>query len=158
MEFMNTDISYNIKRMLPADLKTIFSYKSYDFEKINSEIKNPFDDKFVMRTNKIGGINVAENVTYDCLVPEEWDSAIEDKILQIPLDCPKCQNMFLGTSMLKIFHHEEICAIKIKTEEQPTASADGSTKRNLKLFHCDICKSDLYLSPIEILKHKKSCK
>lgn len=157
IRFVNTEISYNIKRLLPADLKTIFSYDSFNLQEIQSKIRNPFDEKFAMRSNKIGGINVTEYCIYDCLVPEEWDSLIENQILEIPLECPKCQNIYLGSSMLKIFHHEEFCSITVKTEEQPTA-IDGNTKRNSKLFHCDICNSDLYLTPTEILKHKKSCK
>lgn len=152
---MNTEISYNVKRLLPADLKTIFSYTSINFEGMGNTFKNPFDEDFVMINNKIGGVNVTDYVIYDCLVPEEWDYVIEDQVLEAPLDCLKCQNLCLKCSILKIFHHEKFCTVRIKAEEPDVTNV--SAKPNSKLYHCDVCNSDLSLTPIEILRHKKSC-
>lgn len=155
VNFMNTEISYNIKRLLPADLKTIYSYNLVDLE--ISHLKNPFDEDFVItKNNESGGLKVTEYLTYDCLEPEEWDSAIEQQILEEPLDCEKCQQVYLGCDILKVFHHEQFCIVKIKTEEPEIKLTNH--KPNSKLFHCESCRSDLYLTPIEILKHKKSCK
>lgn len=158
INFMNTEISYNIKRLLPADLKTIFSNNA-DFEILKHCIKNPFDRDFnITVNNKYGGLNVTDYVIYNCLIPEEWDDAIEIQVLDSPFSCGNCQNMYLGHSMLKIFHHEKFCGVNIKTEITEEQKYDHKFKQNSKLFHCDVCSSDLYLTPTDILKHKKSCK
>lgn len=155
INFMNTEICYNIKRLLPADLKTIFTYSSITLEETENRFQNPFDEDYTMKNNKIGGLNVTDYVIYDCLVPEDWDYAIEDQVLEAPLDCLKCQSLCLQCSVLKIFHHEKFCSVRVKTEVPDVV--DVGTKPNSTLFHCDVCNSDLRLRPIDILRHKKSC-
>lgn len=156
ISFMNTEVNYNIKRLLPADLKTIFVFHS---DEIFGELfKNPFDDDFKpISNNTIGGLNVTEYAIYNCLVQEEWDEAIERDILVNPLNCRKCENIYVGHSMWKLFCHETFCITKTEID---TSDKEKYVipKPNSKLFHCEICKSDLHLTPTEILKHKKSCK
>lgn len=159
--FMNTEISYNIKRLLPADLKTIFSYNCDNFDILGNVIQNPFDEDFVLSKNyKLGGINVTEYVIYNCLLSEEWDNAIENQILHSPLECSNCQVSDLGRSMLQIFHHDKLCILRDTAGQPNEKEKDDShitTKSNSKLFQCKVCKSDLYLTSIEILRHRKSC-
>lgn len=159
--FMNTEISYNIKRLLPADLKTIFSYNCDNFDLLGNVIQNPFDEDFVLSKNyKLGGINVTEYVIYNCLLSEEWDNAIENQILHSPLECSNCHVSDLGRSMLQIFHHDKLCILRDTAGQPNEKEKDDShitTKSNSKLFQCKVCKSDLYLTSIEILRHSKSC-
>lgn len=154
INFMNTEISYNIHRLLPADLKTIFS-DVFEFDILENKIKNPFDEKFVISKNeKIGGINVTDYIVYNGVAPEEWDYVIEKGIIETPLVCQSCQSI-MENCMLKVFYHEKFCLMENKIQESTVIEKTVSAKANSKLFHCDICQSDLYLTPIEILKHKK---
>lgn len=57
------------------------------------------------------------------------------------------------------------CKVQSKSEEsinqkqfEEAAAAERPHGSNSKLFPCSNCKKELYLSSIEILKHKKMCR
>ncbi|XP_022919637.2 probable ATP-dependent RNA helicase DHX34 [Onthophagus taurus] len=158
IKFMSSEISYNIKRLLPADLKTIYNHNTGFFnEDYLKNTKNPFDLEYEMKENAlIGGVQVTENVTYNCLNQDEWDSNLENEIYNLDFNCPNCGEIFTGMSFFRIFQHESFCVKKI-VEEELIKQENVSNKPNSKLFKCDVCKSELVLTPIEILKHKKNC-
>lgn len=156
VNFMNREVSYNMKRLLPADLKDIYNMHT---EELRNNEKNPFDSDFKITPNaEVGGINVTENLTYNCLAQEEWACVIQEEIESTPFTCQFCDETKLGYTVLKILQHEESCRLlnqmkqeNVQEEEKP------NIKPNSKQFHCAKCNSDLCLTPIEILKHKKSC-
>lgn len=161
VDFMKTDISYNVKRLLPADLKEIYLYSSdfFENEKVDEKYKNPFDEDFsVCKNFEVGGVTVTENVVYNCLLQEEWACAIEEEIYNTPFECSHCKKTKLGYSVFKIMQHETYCESKIKVVPSDSTEKDDVIKPNSKLFHCTVCQKDLYLTPVDILKHKKSCK
>lgn len=65
VQFMSAEASYTIKRLLKADLKTIYTF--YHDEDIIKKLedKNPFDADFKVNEDfQYGGIQVTENITY----------------------------------------------------------------------------------------------
>lgn len=164
VKFMSTEVSYNIKRLLAADLKVIYKRTCLDYLEMKDLTINPFDCNYKIMINEVyGGINVTENVVYDCLVQEDWAYEIEQ---QLPNICPHCNETKLGFTILNMLQHEILCKVKT-TKKEPIASSSNNNnnqqqqqeiiKTNSKLFHCDNCKQELLLTPIEILKHKKLC-
>lgn len=58
------EASYTMKRLLKADLKTIFTFKMEEnlIQKLN---KNPFDTDYnVVEDYQYGGVKVTDNVSY----------------------------------------------------------------------------------------------
>lgn len=70
VEFMNTKASYTLKRLLKADLKTI--YTNFTPEELLELKNNPFHENFIIEKDyQNGGIKVTENVTYCRLVKKK---------------------------------------------------------------------------------------
>ncbi|XP_018328035.2 probable ATP-dependent RNA helicase DHX34 [Agrilus planipennis] len=162
VKFINTDVCYNVKRLLPADLKMIYTHETEfpDFEKM--KLKNPFDPDFSIAVNQnYGGLQVTENVVYDCLVQEEWAVTMEEEISGTPFECPYCKKSKYGYSVYRIIQHEKFCSEKEKGNENVDRRSDkkvGEIKPNSRQFYCENCKTNLILTPTEILRHKRSCK
>ncbi|XP_018573100.1 probable ATP-dependent RNA helicase DHX34 [Anoplophora glabripennis] len=161
VDFMQSEVSYNVKRLLPADLKEIYSrdVDFYDVEKLNS---NPFDPDYPVTKNaRLGGVNVTENVVYNCLLQEEWACVIEGEISTTPFECGRCGRTKLGCTVFGIMQHESKCGASVKVENEEGEKSEEKTvkvKANSKQYRCEVCRKDLCLTPIDILKHKKSCK
>lgn len=157
VNFMKTDASYNMKRLLPADLKLIYTRNSdiFDLEKLGSE-KNPFHEGYTVTVNnELGGVNVSDNVVYNCLLQDDWAYDLEEQLMNVPFECPNCNCKLMGMNFYKIFQHETFC---VKTPlPEPVSSLTEPIKPNSKSFHCDKCGADLYLPPVDILRHKKTC-
>lgn len=159
IKFTRSEVSYNIKRLLPADIKTVYtsSWEFYEPPELKDK-RNPFD-KDEITTNKIqGGYQLTENVVYNCLVQEEWEINIEEEILGNPFECSHCNKTKLGYDVLRILQHESFCKMKNVKELEKTQSDNPIIiKANSKLYRCDKCEKELHLTPVEILKHKKAC-
>lgn len=63
--FMNCEVFYTIKRLLPADLKTLYKgEREENYEALMLE-PNPFSDSFTCVINDVkGGVFVTANITY----------------------------------------------------------------------------------------------
>ncbi|KAG5897825.1 hypothetical protein JTB14_011825 [Gonioctena quinquepunctata] len=160
VNFMNSEISYNTKRLLPADLKEVYSFNTnfFETEKYDSKNKNPFDEDYVIVKNyDIGGVNVTENIVFDSLVQEQWVCAIEEEIYQTPFECRHCKHSKLGSSLFGFMQHESFCKDKVTVEEKQEEEKT-LVKPNSRLYNCSVCNKDLMLTPVDILKHKKLCK
>ncbi|ENN81449.1 hypothetical protein YQE_02142, partial [Dendroctonus ponderosae] len=158
--YMQSAVAYNMKRLLPADLKDLFSYSSETFNHIKDKLKNPFNPGFAMCPNTVkGGFNVTENVIYDCLNDEDWAYAVEVNIFETGLLCKHCKETFPGRTLFQFMQHEEFCDSKAVAVKQETTEVETTVvKANSKKWHCDKCSQDLVLTPTEILKHRNSCK
>lgn len=160
IKYMNSEVAYNVKRLLPADLKDLYTYSSESFERINNKINNPFDRDYAICPNTLkGGFNVTENVIFDSLTDEEWTYNMEVQIFESEFVCKHCKEVFSGRTMFDFMQHEEFCDSKleeVKKEDEETKNT--VVKPNSKPWYCDKCSKDLVLTPTEILKHKKSCK
>lgn len=62
IKFTSLNITYSIKKLLPADLKNLYNHEELNLDKFTI---NPFAEDFVVsQNNEKGGLQVAENVVY----------------------------------------------------------------------------------------------
>ncbi|XP_066148690.1 probable ATP-dependent RNA helicase DHX34 [Euwallacea fornicatus] len=159
LAYMNTAVCYNVKRLLPADLKDLYCYSSESFSLIADRTKNPFDNGYTMCPNTSkGGFNVSDNLVFDSLVDEDWTYKIEVEIFETGLICKHCNEILTGRTLFEFMQHEEFCTSKIeKVKREVSEVVSVVAKSNSKQWHCDKCGQKLLLTPTEILRHKKSC-
>lgn len=69
-QYMNTEVCYTMKKLLPADLKTLYKGPSLeedeeDEERMELPDPNPFAEDFQpLRNETKGGVYLTENITY----------------------------------------------------------------------------------------------
>lgn len=62
IKFTSLNVTYSVKKLLPADLKTLYNHSDFNVAKFTI---NPFAEDFVVSQNtQKGGLQVAENVVY----------------------------------------------------------------------------------------------
>lgn len=62
IKFTSLNLTYSVKKLLPADLKNLYNHKEFD---VGAFTINPFAEDFtVSQNNEKGGLQVAENVVY----------------------------------------------------------------------------------------------
>lgn len=159
-QFMNCEVNYTIKRLLTADLKTLYVGELDNFEHLLLD-PNPFSDSFVCVGNDVkGGVCVTENITYGCVSETDWSSQIAEEIFNNEFECPGCQCVFNMTNIQKL-QHSATCKVETQVDDDERKKDDENMLRpsssNQKLFKCDVCKKEMYMSNTEILKHKKKC-
>ncbi|CAG4935037.1 unnamed protein product [Colias eurytheme] len=150
--YMNSDVYYTIKRLLPADLKIL-----YTIDECASVVPNPFCSDFEGRPHeKKGGVYVTDNIVFNCVVDSDWSYNSYQESYSIPWKCPNCEITVCLSPLEKLQHTEFICSSrKIEKEEKPPPREN---RPNAKEYKCEVCKETLYMTPVEILRHKKSCK
>ncbi|XP_044019981.1 probable ATP-dependent RNA helicase DHX34, partial [Aphidius gifuensis] len=150
VEFMHTSVPYTIKRLLSADLKTMYVGRGYNDEPINP---NPFHDDFTSIVNQTkGGIYLTNNITYNCLMENDWSDKIHGEMMSTPWKCPDCHIESIMSSIQKLQHKKLCNNYDKKIEKKQTKIIK---KPNSQEYNCIDCKKIMYLTPIEILKHKK---
>lgn len=111
----------------------------------------------------------------------DWSLDIAEMIVSTEWTCPNCNMTFNLTCVQKLQHmngkRNALFVVKIllkikflfvecKPQQQSdslkndnkTTEAEQPQSSNTKLFSCLKCKKDLYLTSVDILKHRKSCK
>ncbi|XP_011135591.1 probable ATP-dependent RNA helicase DHX34 [Harpegnathos saltator] len=152
IEYMNTTIPYTIKRLLPADLKTI--YVGNKNNNISIE-PNPFKSDFKSTPNVVkGGIYVTENITYNCMKETDWSEKLIIEMQETEWHCQNCGLQAILSSLEKI-QHQNICVIANEISKDDRENKNVAHKPNSQAYECPQCSQTLYLTPIEILKHKK---
>lgn len=156
--YMNCEVFYTIKRLLPADLKHLYRGKSEEnYERLLLD-PNPFAEDFMCIENGTkGGVYVAENITYCCIDETDWSMQMAEEIFNNEFECPGCKLFFNFTSIQKLQHQHVCKPVKIKDTSEKD-DRPRPTSSNQKLFKCDNCGKETYMTNIEILKHKKNCK
>ena len=102
---------------------------------------------------------MTENITYGCIEETDWSMQMDEEIFNAEFQCQGCGMMYNFTSIQKLQHQHVCKPLKNETEEK-----DGFEKplvpssSNQKLFKCNVCKKEMYMSNIDILKHKRNCK
>ncbi|XP_036318535.1 probable ATP-dependent RNA helicase DHX34 [Rhagoletis pomonella] len=159
IDFMSVNVSYTIKRLLPADLKSLYTHI-----KLNSELlrNNPFASDYAISENdEKGGINVAENVVYGCLQEVQWTLAMEAEMRQHTWVCKTCETEMALDTIEKLLHKKACstataAAVKKRdADSPPTASTSKSGKGSA--YFCETCQKELHISKIDILRHRKYC-
>lgn len=79
-----------------------------------------------------------------------------EEIFNNEFNCPGCNQIHNFTSIQKL-QHTAVCK---KPDEEIKIDEDipRPSSSNQKLFKCSVCVKQMFMSNIEILKHKKSCK
>ncbi|XP_043272720.1 probable ATP-dependent RNA helicase DHX34 isoform X2 [Venturia canescens] len=152
IQFMRTTIPYTVKRLLPADLKTIYVGRGEN----GMEIKpNPFQHDFKSFPNTTkGGVWLTQHITYNCLFETEWSEKLSLDMLETPWECSKCEKEMILSSIKRLQHHSDSCTSS-NTGKLIKNVGSGAAKPNSKSYQCPICKKALCLTPIEILRHRK---
>lgn len=91
------------------------------------------------------------------VVDTEWSYKSYEETYNLPWTCPNCELSVCLSPLERLQHKEFTCSSRTEkkdVQKKPTKE----NKPNTKEFECEICKSTLYLTPVEILKHKKACK
>lgn len=160
VDYMRTTVPYTIKRLLPADLKSM--YVGPDQNDTWCVDPNPFQPDFTVVRNKTkGGVRVTSNVTFDCVKETEWSEKLRIEMLQTEWHCQRCPFEGKPSTLEKMQHQEVTCCEKSSaTETEKTSSTPPPAQRrrntpNTKTYDCPDCARTFYLTPIEILKHKK---
>ncbi|XP_058118070.1 probable ATP-dependent RNA helicase DHX34 [Anopheles ziemanni] len=168
-QFMNTEVCYTIKKLLPADLKSLFKGPQRlvdgddddDHERIELPDPNPFAEDFQPIYNETkGGIHLTENVTYGCIVETEWSMQMQQDILEQDWECKNCGGTYQLTGLQKLQHGSICKPVEVKEErDQNVLAMEGSSskKHNANRYECPNCGRTLMLSAIETLRHKKAC-
>ncbi|CAL7944803.1 unnamed protein product [Xylocopa violacea] len=151
ISYMHTTVPYTLKRLLPADLKTIYVGNGENNIPIDP---NPFQPDFVILPNSVkGGVYVTNVVTYNCIKETEWSSKLSVEMLETEWHCQNCNMQAILTNIEKL-QHQQLC-IKTSTEDAEKHPDIVKHKPNTQAYKCPDCAQLLYLTPIEILKHKK---
>ncbi|XP_054004317.1 probable ATP-dependent RNA helicase DHX34 [Hylaeus anthracinus] len=152
IEYMHTTIPYTIKRLLPADLKNMYlGCKEND----TSIDPNPFQPDFTVIPNPTkGGVRVTNIITYNCLRETEWSDKLFIEMSETEWNCQNCNMQAILTSIEKLQHQESCKQQHTKEIEKHPESV--KRKPNAQAYECPDCAQTLYLTPIEILKHKKT--
>lgn len=145
LTFLSTDIVYGLKRLLPADLKYLYTGPS-DF----NLTENYFNAGFQVIPNQVkGGVWVTDFLNYNCLVPNEG----EDMYAVDSFQCSNCTGKYTLNCLERIEHMK-----KCGNGRVDISQGRVDKRPNSIVFYCDICKDKYYFTSIEILKHKKRCK
>ena len=86
----------------------------------------------------------------------DWSMQMAQEIFSNDFSCPNCNEVFNFTSIDKL-RHFAVCK-KIEEENTKDSEVSRPSNSNQKLFKCGVCFGEMYLTNIEILKHKKKCK
>jgi predicted RNA-binding Zn-ribbon protein involved in translation (DUF1610 family) len=114
-----------------------------------------------------------------CSIKEaEWSIQLAAEVASTSWECPNCLNTLLISGIEKLQHKKgwfidlslksnnnltnflfSVCVKpKIKEESLPETETRQSIRPNAKKYECSNCNKVLYLTSIDILKHKKVCK
>ncbi|XP_015596347.1 probable ATP-dependent RNA helicase DHX34 isoform X2 [Cephus cinctus] len=155
IEFLHTNVPYVIRRLLPADLKTLYVGNGHNDVTVEP---NPFQNDFQCESHSTkGGVRVSENITYCCLVESEWSDKMAVDMLETEWRCNRC-NLEAMISSIEKLQHQLMCKERIvENEINATIISPSSTvgKANARSYDCPDCKKIISLTPIEILKHKR---
>ncbi|GAB0088574.1 probable ATP-dependent RNA helicase DHX34 [Sergentomyia squamirostris] len=150
--FMNSNVYYTIKRLLPADLKSLLKKSS---EEVPVKLTpNPFADgeEPLEEITERGGIHVTDNIVYGSVEETDWSYNLLD--MRMEWECKCCENKFDITAMEKL-QHQSGCFVK-KEKPSDKVEPDVPKASGSRSYECEKCKIVLH-SGIEMLRHKRKC-
>lgn len=160
--FMNTDVVYTLKRLLPADLKTMYVRGDGDALHCDPNPFAPAGDFASVPNETKGGVHVTETICYGCVQETEWSVALAAEIVEQRWECGVCRQTFNLTALQKLQHKMVCVRVEVReaepSEEEQRARAKSERPANAKEFRCAVCKKTLFLSSVDILRHRKACK
>ncbi|KAM8720918.1 hypothetical protein ACLKA7_006889 [Drosophila subpalustris] len=164
LDYMSLDDVYSIKRLLPADLKTLYT-RCAPPERLQQLLstRNPFAADFPLSVNsEKGGFNVSEHVVYGCLAELPWTLAMEATMQQQPWHCAQCDFELEQFDVPDQLLHRVECKGRRESQRRATTPetkvhSTGSSSSRDANYHCESCGRSLKLSQIDILRHRRQC-
>ncbi|CAK1581156.1 unnamed protein product [Parnassius mnemosyne] len=154
--YMNCDVYYTIKRLLPGDLKVLYCGGEEAHPNIDP---NPFEQGFECRAHeKKGGVYVTDNIVYNCVLDTDWSYNSYQEIYGVAWTCPDCDMALCLSPLERLQHKSFMCSSRTEEKKVEVTKTPRENKPNAKEYKCEICNEILYMTPVEILKHKKNCK
>ncbi|KAJ0175217.1 hypothetical protein K1T71_009358 [Dendrolimus kikuchii] len=153
--YMNSEVYYTLKRLLLGDLKVMYVGNEEPHCAIDP---NPFEEGFECHPHeKKGGIYITDNIVFNCVVDTEWSYNSYEETYSVPWTCSSCEISLCLSPIERLQHKYFTCSSKVEKKEEAPKEA-RQNRPNAKEFKCEICNETLYMTPVEILKHKKGCK
>jgi len=151
VDFIHTETHYSIRRLLPGDLKILYTGPDFSEEDPISSEENPFDSTFMPKANeKHGGTDFTGYLTCNCL--------IDDEIVRLEWTCQLCNHHAYGGSIDRIRHLAACTNEKEKEESKILSNKDSEESSNKdSSFFCEKCQKTLNLRSTDILRHKRNC-
>lgn len=159
IEFVHSETLFSIRRLLPGDLKVIYSHEVQDNSMLSSD-DNPFEfgNQFKIKPNETkGGSYLSEYLTYNCLE----NTVEENASFCIQWQCPICEESMYTTSLRRLVHYKKCCdnlekEILLNDREQQEIKRQKQNP-GAREYHCDHenCEGKTYyFTSIQLLKHK----
>ncbi|EDW66104.1 probable ATP-dependent RNA helicase DHX34 [Drosophila virilis] len=170
LDFMALDVVYGIKRLLPADQKTLYN-RCPPPARLMLLPANPFVQDYPLSVNsEKGGLNISEHVVYGCLAELPWTLAMETALQTQLWRCAQCDFQLEQFDVPDQLLHRLQCKAQSdgkrrqrrQSSPDPKAivaasSSSSSSRSNGCDYHCESCGRHLKLSQIDILRHRRTC-
>lgn len=98
---------------------------------------------------------------YDILfsvIDTEWSYNSYQEVYSLPWTCESCHIIACLSPLERIQHTKFTCSSRTQENLPEVSSAPKDNRPNAKEYKCETCEQNLYMTPVEILRHKKSCK
>jgi len=161
-KFTDKKYKYSVRRLGPAERNNLY---------VGGGENNEVSEEFVGLTDNIephpekGGIKLTGYLTYNCLsINEDASQDFFMSAMRTFWTCDICQLHLPLTFQEKTLHRQE-CEEKMreaeaeqkKQLEEKLSSGQEEHKKGSERWLCEICHSFFYFTPIQILKHQKTC-
>lgn len=146
-EFLHIEILFTIRKLLSADLKSLYIGLSENNYFIESNILKDIEDNKPHPVK--GGLILKDYLTYNCLSDIDHSHL---QYIQKHWKCPYCEQEMLVT-LLEQIRHQEKC--QKENEKHPSDEECSKVDPLKKDYFCQKCQKNLYFTAVEILKHKQ---
>uniref|UniRef100_A0A1B0BK13 ATP-dependent RNA helicase DHX34 n=1 Tax=Glossina palpalis gambiensis TaxID=67801 RepID=A0A1B0BK13_9MUSC len=103
VDFLSIPAAYSIKRLLPADQKTLYTHRPLGIK--DKFKRNPFaEDYEIIPNDERGGLNISENVVYGCLEEQQWCMNMDLELRQHSWSCKYCNLSMEYDIIEKLLH------------------------------------------------------
>lgn len=167
-EFLDSTVLYSLRRVLPAELNTTylkqFSAESQpSLDKSDRLVRSLMSSSETCEPNELkGGFKITRYLTYNCLVSDATTEIAGEYSgnMQRHWKCTHCNKDFVF-SLKERMEHEVSCQLNSEAVGDETGNRAGRMGGTSKVlngvdYFCPVCKETLNLTPVDILKHKRS--
>uniref|UniRef100_UPI00358FEB1A probable ATP-dependent RNA helicase DHX34 n=1 Tax=Myxine glutinosa TaxID=7769 RepID=UPI00358FEB1A len=153
-EFLAVQVKYKLRRLGCLEVQNQYVGPGVNGGKLSTEGMIPMGQSKPHPTK--GGMAVNNFLTYNCLVE---DKKLFGECLRVFWTCPICSLHFPLTPLEKL-QHMEACTLTApaELEEKQEEKKSSSSSHLQQLYHCESCEQDLLLTPMEIIKHRRTHK
>ncbi|KAH6922678.1 hypothetical protein HPB50_017630 [Hyalomma asiaticum] len=156
---LKTEIAYTVKRLLPADVKHLYT-GAQAFRALAQENEDGLsEDRFKVNPRK-GGVFISSYFTFGCL---EEISMPEETLMNKTCKCPLC-DMELPLAVMDAVLHLDSCDkdnlitkdIESCPQTEDEVAAEEKNDPLKKAYFCKECNRELRLTLPEIFQHRKT--